>query len=58
MEVPERLLVNIIRHANIVYSGFERPTTKVRENARLLKKDIDKLKKMINNDCKRSNKLP
>lgn len=55
MKVPETLLIKLIRHANVVYKGFEKPTTKVRENARLLKKDIDKLKKIMNNDCKRGN---
>lgn len=55
MDIPENILKDIIRHTNVVYKGFEKPTTKVRDNARLLKKDIDKLKNMMNNDCKRSN---
>lgn len=58
MEVPEKLLVNLIRHANVVYSCFEKPTTKVRENARLLKKDIEQIERRMKNDCRRSNKSP
>lgn len=48
MEVSQSILNAIIRHASKVVSGFDNPDHVTKENARLLKKDIEKLQRLIN----------
>lgn len=48
MEVSQSILKSFIRHSSKVVSGFDNPDHVTRENARLLKKDIEKLQRLIN----------
>lgn len=48
MEVSQSILNSVIRHSSKVVSGFDNPDHVTRENVRLLKKDIEKLQRLIN----------
>lgn len=48
MDISKYLLKSLIRHSSKVVSGFDNPDHVTRENARLLKKDIEKLQRLIN----------
>lgn len=51
MIFTRKLIESLLRHAKVVAEGFDSPTAKVKDNVRLLKKDIDKIEQLnkINN---------
>jgi hypothetical protein len=50
IEIPEKTLKDLIRHAEVVAGGLKTPaSSRVADAARLLKKDIKKIEKIISN---------